>query len=117
MEQLITVMVEQGITAVLAIVFIITYFGDKKDSKEYRITQLEHEKDLAIIMRDSTRIMDDLKVVTDTSVEIHKDLDSRVRSIDEKLNSLIESSNHYETISAITEVRQLLSDFIEDMGM
>lgn len=117
MDQLFKVLVEQGLSTVLAMVFIFSYFDDKKNDKEYKILQLEHEKELAVIMRDSSRIMEDLKVINDETVTVHRDLDTRVKSLDDKLNKLLEQSNHYETIQAITEVKTLLSDLMGEMGM
>ena len=94
-----TALVNYGVLGIIAVVFFKQYFDDKKETKEFKSKQMEHEKEMAVILNDATRATTDYKeVIKDTRV-IHDELDIVINQINsgiEVINTKIDEAHRQD---------------------
>lgn len=111
MEQaVVNVVANYGVLGIIFLVFIKSYYEDKKESKDFKLKQIEHEKDLAVILSQTKDAMQENKRVIKNTEKMHEDLDDKIVLIDQKLNKLIESDNQVEIIKTVNSIRDMLQE-------
>lgn len=114
MESMLFDLLQGSLSVAIAFVFFVNYFQDKKDDKEYKLKQLEHERELAIIMNKSTEVVSTNQELIKDTRQIHDNMDETIRRIEEKLENLVKSeavqaSKQLEIITAINSIREMIS--------
>ena len=74
-----------GPLGVIAVVFFTGYFDDKKTSKEFDTKRMEHEKQLAVIMSDATKVIQNNHDLVKDTRSIHDDMDQTLVEINQSL--------------------------------
>ena len=101
------------------IVFFTGDFQDKKDDKEYRLKQLEHETQLAVILNKNTEtVKSNQDVIKDTKL-MHVEMDKTIKEIEKAIFTLMErdgvlTANQLEMITALNDLRNLITQLKKD---
>lgn len=110
MEAQLTFLVNYGVLGIIAYVFFKGYFDDKKNQREMHDKQIQHEKEMAVILNKSTETISTTQSVIKESVDLSKDAKSMHQDMDEKIQRIFDematAQNQYELIKAVNELRQ-----------
>ena len=74
-----------GPLGVIAVVFFTGYFDDKKTSKEFDTKRMEHEKSMAVIMSDATKVINSNHEIVKDTRSIHDDMDQTLVEINQSI--------------------------------
>lgn len=119
MESVLYELLQGSISVVIAFVFFTGYFQDKQDDKEYRLKQIEHETQLAVILNKNTEtVKSNHDVIKDTKL-MHLEMDKTIKEIEKAISILMKrdgvlTANQTEMITALNDLRNLITQLKKD---
>lgn len=112
-EAMIGAVLNYGVLGVITIIFFRSYYEDKEDSKRFQEKLLDNEKQMAIILSQTMDTVAKNNSIIKNTENMHKEMDKKLEKIENTLNSLVESSNQYEVIQAVTSIKEMLIEIFE----
>ena len=84
-DPIVNLMLTYGPLGAIAIVFFRSYFDDKKRSDDFDAKRMEHEKQMAVIMADATKVIQGNHEIVKDTRSIHDDMDLTLVEINQSL--------------------------------
>ena len=113
-ETMIGAVLNYGVLGVIAVIFLKSYYEDKGDSKKFKEKLLDNEKQMAVILSQTVETVAKNNSIIKNTESMHKEMDRKLEEIDEKLNDLIRNSNQFEVIQAISSIKELIIELVEE---
>lgn len=96
MDQAVQALMNYGVLGIVAIVFFTQYFDDRKTTKVMRELQMQHEKDMAVMLNDTRQSVDANSTLLTSTAQIHADMDKTLTSINHSVEELKAQVSKYE---------------------
>lgn len=112
-EAMVGAILNYGVLGVIAVIFLKSYYEDKEDSKRFKENLLDNEKQMAIILSQTMDTVAKNNSIIKNTENMHKEMDEKLEKIENTLNRLVENSNQYEVIQAVTSIKKMLIEIFE----